>query len=245
MGSPISPLKTNLFMEEFEAKALSSCQYPPSLWLRFVDDTFVITKVEHSKPHLQHINNQDPHIQFTVEEPSQQGTLLFLDTLVTIQPNNTFTTSVYRKPTHTDRYLHWDSNHFITAKQSIYNTLTHKAKVVSSNREALDQELLHIRRALQACQFPNWALIQFQHKFHRNNQPSQENNNRSSSTNNNNTNNNNRDITIVAPYIQGIGEKVKKVCKAKGIQVHSKAQIPSELYLLEPRTRMPSSTNVG
>ena len=156
-------------MEESKVKALSSCPHLPTLWLRLVDDTFVITKAEHSKPLLQHINNQDPHIQFTVEEQTQQGTLPLLDTLVSIEPN-TFTTSVYRKPIHTDQYLHWDSNHFITTKQSVYNTLAHRAKVVSSNQEALDKELLHIRKALQACQFPNWALNQLQHKLHRNNQ---------------------------------------------------------------------------
>ena len=52
MGSPISSLIANLFMEEFDVKALSSGPYPPTLWLRFVDDTFVITKAEHSKPSL-------------------------------------------------------------------------------------------------------------------------------------------------------------------------------------------------
>ena len=128
MGSSISPLIANLFMEEFEVKALSFCPHPPSLWLRFVEDTFVITKAEHSQPLLQHINNQDPHILFTVEEPTQQGTLPFLDTLVTIEPNSTFSTTVYRKPTHTDQYFQRDSNHHITAKQSVYNTLAHRAK---------------------------------------------------------------------------------------------------------------------
>ena len=84
MASPIIPLIGNLFMKEFEVKVLSSYPHPPSLRLRCVDDTFVITKAEHSKPLLQHINNQDPHIQFTVEEPSQQCTLPLLDNLVTI-----------------------------------------------------------------------------------------------------------------------------------------------------------------
>ena len=205
MCSPISPLIANLFMEEFEVKALSSSPHPPILWLRFVDNTFVITKAEHSQPLLQHINNQKTHIQFTFEEPSQQGTLPFLDTLVTIEPNNTFTTSVYQKPTHRP-ILHWDSNHFITAKWSVYNNLAHRAKIVSSYQEALDQELLHVRKALQACWFPNWALNQLQHKFHRSNQPSQHQNNNSNSTNSN-ANNNNRNITIVVPYIQGTGEK--------------------------------------
>ena len=62
IGSPISPLIANIFMEEFEVKALSSTPNPPSLWLRFVDDTFVINKAEHSQALLQHINSQDPHI---------------------------------------------------------------------------------------------------------------------------------------------------------------------------------------
>ena len=199
---------------------------------------FVIIKAEHSKPLLQHINNQDPHIQFTVEEPSQQGTLPFLDTLVTTELNNTFTTSVYRKPIHTDQYLHWDSNHFITAKQSIYKTLAHRVKIVSSNQKALNQELLHISRALQACQYPNWVLNQLQHKFQRNNQPSQENNHNSNSTNNN-TNSNNRNITIVVPYIQGTGEKIKKVCKSKGIPVHFMGTNTLRTLLVTPKDKDP------
>ena len=44
MGSPISPLIANIFMEEFEVKALQSSPNPPSMWLRFVDDTFVINR---------------------------------------------------------------------------------------------------------------------------------------------------------------------------------------------------------
>ena len=199
-----------------------------TLRLRFLDDTFVITMAECSKPPLQHINNQDPHIQFTVEEPSQQGTLPLLDTLVTIEPN-TFTTSVYRKLTHTDQYLHWDSNHFIIAKQSVYNTLAHRGKIVSSNQEALDQELLHIRKALQACQFPNWTLNQLQHKFQRNNQCSQDNNHNSNSANHNNSNN--RNITNVVPYIQGTGEKFKKrFASPKVYKYISRAPTLSEHY---------------
>ena len=102
--------------------------------------TLLSSTRQNSQALLQHTNNQDPHIQFTVEPP-QQGSLPFLDTLVTIEQDNTFSTSVYRKLTHTDQYLHWDSNLHITAKQSVFNTLAHRAKVVSSSQDKLDREL--------------------------------------------------------------------------------------------------------
>ena len=102
MGFPISPLIANIFVEGFEVQAPPlSFPHPPSLWLRFVDDTFDINKAEHSQDLLEHMNSQDPHIQFTVE-PTQQDSLPFLDTLVTIQSDNTFSTTVYRNLTHTD-----------------------------------------------------------------------------------------------------------------------------------------------
>ncbi|OPX53823.1 reverse transcriptase domain-containing protein, partial [Oceanospirillum multiglobuliferum] len=42
MGSPVSPIVANIYMESFEQQALSSAIHTPSIWLRYVDDTFVI-----------------------------------------------------------------------------------------------------------------------------------------------------------------------------------------------------------
>ena len=176
MGSPISPLIANSFMEEFEVKAFSSFPYPlpfgSGLWMTLLSSTRQNT----ARELFQHINNQDPHIQFTVE-PTQQGSLPFLDIRITIQPDNTLSTTVYRKPTHTDQYLHWDSNHHITAKQSVFNTLAHRAKTVSSTQDSLDKELGHIKTTLKPCHFPFWALNQWHHRFIQSQQQSNNSNN--------------------------------------------------------------------
>ena len=135
--------------------ALSSGPHIPHLWLRFVDDTFVINKAEHCQQLLHHINNQDPNTQSTEEEPPPEGTLPFLNTLLAPAPSNTLITKVYRKPIHMEQYLHWDSNHFIAAKHGVYNTLAHRVKIVSTKQESLHKELNHIRKSLQACHVPH------------------------------------------------------------------------------------------
>ena len=69
MGSPISPILANIFMEDFEQKALETARYKPKLWLRYVDDTFIIWQHGSDKlsDFLDHLNQQHPRIQFTMK----------------------------------------------------------------------------------------------------------------------------------------------------------------------------------
>jgi hypothetical protein len=59
MGSPLSPVIANLFMEEFEKKALATATLKPGFWFRYVDDT--LSSCSHALDNLQkfldHINS--------------------------------------------------------------------------------------------------------------------------------------------------------------------------------------------
>ena len=116
MGFPISPLVGNLFMEEIEVQAISTSTIPPTLWKRFVDDTFTIIKRNNRDSFLQHLNSIHPKIKSTCEEVREDGSLPFLNILVTPEEDGSLKTSVFRKTTHTDLYLQWDIHHTIPSK---------------------------------------------------------------------------------------------------------------------------------
>ena len=105
MGSPISPKLANLYMEDFEMRAINTSPHPSVMWKRFVDDKFVVIKAAHKKNFLDHINSVDHHIPFTSENPRPDGSMPFLDILITPGQDGSLSTTIYRKPTHTDLYI--------------------------------------------------------------------------------------------------------------------------------------------
>ena len=79
-----------------------------------MDDTFTIIKSSQKTSFMDHLNTIDEHIQFTSEESRQDGSMPFLDILVTPKEDGSLSTTVYRQPTHTDIYLQWDSDHTVS-----------------------------------------------------------------------------------------------------------------------------------
>ena len=69
MGSSLSPIVANLFMEKFEKEALDSYPLKPSRWKRYVDDTNVVWPhgEDELRKFLSHLNSISPNIKFTME----------------------------------------------------------------------------------------------------------------------------------------------------------------------------------
>ena len=73
VGSLVSPIVPNLYMENSEGEALRSASHPPRFWYRFVDDTWVIQQQAHKQLFWDHINSIDPSIKFTVKGNQENG----------------------------------------------------------------------------------------------------------------------------------------------------------------------------
>jgi len=64
MGSLLSPVIANFFMEDFEEAALSRVAYKPMCWFCYMDDTFMFWPhgLKELNNFLNHLNNIHPNI---------------------------------------------------------------------------------------------------------------------------------------------------------------------------------------
>ena len=225
---------------------------------------WVIQQQAHKQEFLDHINNVDPAIKFTVEGNQANGAIPFLDTLVTPLADNLLSFQVYQKPTHTDQYLQWERHHSLSSKYSVIGTLTHRTNLVCTTPELLKEELNHLRIALGKCNYCHWAIKGVQNKVLNNNWEDTGNNNSTINNNtsgdsNDTTNNNNQPIIttnnrpnnkanigqIVIPYTKGTAESIKHIYSKYGIQVHFKGNTTIKQILMKPKDRDPKDSKSG
>ena len=145
-------------MEYFEELALGpQCPIPTPCWKRYADDVICITKKDQVDTLFNHINQLDDHIKFH-RKSWQWRKHPFFDTKCIPNSNYIIHTTVYRKPTHTDRYLEWNSNHPISTKRSVIQALIHRAKVVCSTPELVAREMDYLNKVLHRNSYPDWFL---------------------------------------------------------------------------------------
>jgi hypothetical protein len=145
MGSSLSPVVSNIFMEHFEKLAIDTTDLKPAIWLRYVDDKLVVWP--HGSTRLQeflhHLNSLRPTIQFTMEVETN-NTFPFSDVLFAKRVSN-LSTKVYRKPTHTGRYLNFKSDHLQHVKRGVVYSLVNRAKVICQEQKDFNREIKTIK----------------------------------------------------------------------------------------------------
>ena len=126
----------------------------------------------------------------------------FLHVLVTRNPqSHTTRTTVHRKPTYTDRYIHYRSYHPPSTKNGIIRTLLHRSKTICLDPESQNNEVSHLTSVFQQ----NWYPFHFIHEALRQRSNPEQPEPRA---------------TISIPYVKGISEKIKRICAKDRIHVY-------------------------
>jgi len=212
MGSPLSPIVANLYMEYFEKKALNSYPLKPAWWKRFVDDTNI--KWTHGKAELEkfftHLNSISPDIKFTMELEENKS-IPFLDVLIIRKEDGSLGHKVFRKATHTESYLHADSHHHPSQKFGVLNTLAIRALRISDS-EHLDEEKKHLISTFKSIGYKEQEIKKAIEKAERkmlSHEPKAQDQPKCG--------------IVFLPYIHGITDKIAKILKKKNIITHFSA----------------------
>ncbi|XP_072050257.1 uncharacterized protein [Amphiura filiformis] len=161
MGSPVSPLAANIFMEHLEGTAIATApmECKPKLWKKYVDDILEIVAKDEVNALTDHLNQVDDtdSIKFTYEE-EKDGKIPFLDALIVRRDDGSIKLLVYRKATHTDQYLNFRSHHPLHHKLGVVRTLMDRKNRIVTEDEDKEREDDHIKGALQKCGYPDWSI---------------------------------------------------------------------------------------
>ena len=206
MGSPGSAVIANMVMEDVEQRALATSPVKPFFCKRYVD--YVISAVSGNEAErlLSQLNSVEPSIQFTLErEKDTHLPLLDLNVPRGVQGN--LETSVYRKPTHTGKYLAFDSHHPICHKKSVDKTLLRRADCRQSSLDSKAEERKYVSKVLKANGYTKTFLRNCQ-----------------TPVTNSNALDEREPATgfAVIPYIEGVTEPIKRILNSHNVKVAQK-----------------------
>jgi len=231
MGSPVSPIAANIFMEALEQEAIATAPLDckPKLWLRYVDDVLEIIKKDSVEALTDHINKVDEtgSIKFTYEKETD-GKLPFLDTLIVKKSDGSVKLLVYRKPTHTDQYLNYGSHHPLHQKLGVIRTLYDRMETIVTEQKDKEDEGKKVQEALKNCGYPSWTFekvkIAREQKQLKDSRKKKDDENKSKGM-------------AVLPYVSGVSERISRVLKSYNISSAMKPHTTLRSQVVHPKDK--------
>ena len=155
MGTKMSPSYASLFMGKFEEDKLNHSHHQPLIWLRFLDDIFLICEYSEEEllDFIKYLNNAHPSIIFTYQYSSEKATFLDVD----IYKNNDgiLGTSVHVRKTKNHQYIEYSSCHPISCKKGIPFSQAKRYRRIISDDETFEKELGKLKSYFLERNYPS------------------------------------------------------------------------------------------
>ena len=159
MVSPLGPTLANAFLCYYEKEWLDNCpiQFKPVIYKRYVDDIFVLfSSKEHLQLFVDYMNKQHKCLKFT-SEPENDNSFSFLGIKIT-HHNRQFKTSVYRKPTLSGVFTHYESYVNQTYKKTLTDTLLFRCFSICSDYTSFHLEAENLKEILKKNSYPSGII---------------------------------------------------------------------------------------
>ena len=236
MGSLVSAVVDNFYMQFLEELALETAPTIPRVWKRYVDDTFCILRKGSTEELLHHLNGVRPIIKFTHfgagrrrENPVPRQLLRREDGRLNV--------SACRKPTHTDQYIRFESHQPNDVKGGVVRCFHDTARGIISTQDKHQKEVDHLARVLKQNDYPA--------NFIRNASapPTQETADTSSCDEEQKEE---RGPLVVKPCVAGMSEDVRHICRKLNIRVvfKSRRTLRSVLTMVKNTLTIGTQSNV-
>ena len=185
-------------------------------------------KVDQLTEHLNQVDTTG-NIKFTHEQESE-GQIPFLDTLIVKKDDGSVKLLVYRKKTHTDQYLNFQSHHPLHHKLGVVRTLLDRMDKVVTEEEDRKVEEDKIKKALKQCGYPEWTVNKVKtDKVNKQAKPKPRKEKNKATT---------RRTLVTVPYIQGLTEKLQRIYHSHQISTAVRPHTSLRKMLVHPKDKI-------
>lgn len=237
MGSPLSPLLSEIFMSNLESKIETHPFFNKIIhFSRYVDDTFVIFNGTVDELHslFSFLNSLNPSVVFTMELESD-GAIPFLDILVQRGNNHKLDFSIYHKPTTTDSVIPYHSNHPITHKLAAFNSFFHRLFNIPLNHDNFIKELNFIKQIAHNNNYPPHIINKIYYKHI----------SRFLNKNLITTPTNKQNKYFSLPFLNNISYKIQDIFRKLNLNISFKTTWPLKNFLVHTKDKIPTTDRSG
>ena len=158
MGSSMAPSYASLFMGKLEEEFLNLMPLKPDVWLRFLDDIFMIWNgsLEDLRSFIDALNSYHSHIKFTHCISTQS--VSFLDVSISKGDSGAVITDIFCKPTNMHLYLDFSSSHPMSCKRGIPYSQAKRYRRIISNDDEFSQSLVSLQNYFVDRNYPTHVI---------------------------------------------------------------------------------------
>ena len=158
--------------------------------------------------------------------------LAFLDTLLK-RNNEEISVLVYRKPTHTDQYLHYSSHHQTSCKESVVSSFFNRAYSIITNKDDLHKENARIKQMLKENGYQENIISNIFKRITNNHSLPQ-----SQLTQATDIQEEEIRMSINLPYVEGTSENLRRIFRSHKIRSTFYTETTLRKLLCKPKDRV-------